>query len=433
MTDLPLPAMRAPLRTGFAALALFCLGFLGWAALVPIGGAVIASGQINVERSRQVVQHPEGGRIATILVAEGDRIRAGQTLVRLDTTDDRAALSLAESQLARLLAEEARLEAERDGKAEITFPPALTALAATDPALAAYGPQERALFQARRAARASELAALALQKRDALAEIAGLDAQAEAVRAQRRLLDIDLRRQTGLLAQGLAQAGHVSDIEREIARLDGMSGGLEATRAQARGRIDNADLQALALDRTRREEALARLRDARAAETDLADRRARLRARIAAADVRAPLDGTILGLQFTSPSAVVRPAEPILFILPSDRPLVVEARIAPSDIDQVATGQLADLRLTAFDSHTTADLMGRVTRISADTLTDGTHGQPFYRAEIELPATEAARADAPRLMPGMPVEIFLRTGDRTALALLADPLTRHFRRTLRAD
>lgn len=424
--------LRPPLLAGTLALILFVAGFLGWAALVPIGGAVIAPGQVEVEQNRQVVQHPDGGRIAAILVADGDRVTAGQILLRLDTADDRAALALAEGQLARLLAEAARLRAERDGAPDLAVPAELTALVARQPPLADLAAQEQALFQARRAARTAERAALALRRHDAQAEIAALDAQAAALTRQRQLLTDDLDRQAALLAQGLAEGGRVAALRTELARLDGLSAGIGASRAQAQGRIAEVDLQALGLDRAARDQALARLADLGPAMADLADRAARLRNRIAAADLRAPLDGTILGLRFTSVSAVVRPAEPILDILPAGRPLVVGARITPADIDQVAIGQAATLRVAAFDSRNTPDLAGRVVRLSPDTLADGTGGPTYYRAEIELPAAEARRAGPEPLVPGMPVEVFLETGPRTALTILSQPLTRYFRRAFRA-
>ncbi|MFO1174623.1 MAG: HlyD family type I secretion periplasmic adaptor subunit [Paracoccaceae bacterium] len=424
--------LRPPLLAGALALILFAAGFLGWAALVPISGAVIAAGQVEVEQNRQVVQHPDGGRIAAILVAEGDRVAAGQILLRLDTTDDRAALTLAEGQLARLLAEAARLRAERDGASAPVFPPDLATLVARQPALTDLVAQEQALFQARRAARTAERSALTLRGRDARAEIAALGAQAAALDRQRRLLTEDLDRQAALLAQGLAEGGRVSAIKADLAHIDGLAAGVDASRAQAQGRIDEADLQALNLDRVARDQALARLADIDPALADLADRTARLRHRIAAADLRAPLDGTVLGLRFTSVSAVVLPAEPILDILPAGRPLVVEVRIAPADIDQVAIGQTASLRIATFDSRTTPDITGRVTRLSPDTMADGTSGPAFYRAEIELPAAEARRAGPEPLVPGMPVEVFLETGHRTALAILTEPLTRYFRQAFRA-
>lgn len=424
--------LRPSLLAGTLALILFAAGFLGWAALVPIGGAVIAAGQVEVEQNRQVVQHPDGGRIAAIVVAEGDRVAAGQILLRLDTTDDRAALTLAEGQLARLLAEAARLRAERDDASAPVFPPDLAALVARQPALSGLATQEQALFQARRTAHAAERSALTLRGRDAQAEIAALDAQAAALDRQRRLLTEDLDRQAALLAQGLAEGGRVSAIKANLAHIDGLAAGIDASRAQARGHMDEVNLQLLALDRVARDQALARLADIDPALADLADRVARLRIRIAAADLRAPLDGTVLGLRFTSVSAVVLPAEPILDILPAGRPLVVEARIAPADIDQVAIGQTASLRIAAFDSRTTPDITGRVTRLSPDTMADGTGGPAFYRAEIELPAAEARRAGPEPLVPGMPVEVFLETGHRTALAILTEPLTRYFRRAFRA-
>lgn len=426
------PATGSAIRTGCLALALLIAGFFSWAGFVPISGAVVAAGQIDVEKSRQVIQHPDGGRIAAILVTEGQEVRAGQGLVRLDSHADEAALSLTESQLARVLAEKGRLLAERDSTQTMAFVPALAGLIARHPDLFALVREQEALFQSRRDSLATEAATLAAQEREVVTEIAGLTIQAAANGRQLALLNQGARRQSELLEKGLAQLAHVSDLQREIARLDGIAGSLQTARAQAEEHGTNAVLQALQLKRSLRADALARLRDISGDIDQLTDRCRQLRTRIATAEVRSPLDGRVLNLQFTSVSAVVRPAEPILYIIPSHRPLVVEARIAPTDIDQVSPGQRASLRVAAFDSRTTADMTGRIISLSADSLTDGAHGQSFYRAEIELDPQGGTIQTSARLLPGMPVEVFLRTTDRTALSLLTEPLTLFFRRAFRA-
>jgi len=433
MTGATHPAAGRAIRAGIAALALLFTGFFSWAGFVPISGAIVATGQVDVEKSRQVVQHPEGGRIAAILVSEGQEVRAGQDLVRLDSRADETALALTESQMARAMAEKARLLAERDGGARLALVPGLAALIAQKPDLIALILEQESLFQSRRDRLADELATLAAQERQAGAEVAGLDIQVAANTRQMTMLTVELRRQSGLLAKGLAQVAHVTDLQREIARLDGATGSLQAARAQAEEHGSAALLQAQQLKRSLREDAIARLRDIAAALDQLTDRCTQLRARIAAATLRAPLDGRVLNLSFTSASAVVRPAEPILFIMPSHRPLVVEVRIEPTDVDQVRPGQTATVRLAAYDSRSTPDMSGRVVSLSADTLNDTNRGQSFYRAEIEFdPAGGTAASPPLRLVPGMPVEVFLRTTDRTALSLLTEPLTLYFRRAFRA-
>lgn len=427
------PAADRAIRAGIVALVLLICGFVSWAGFIPISGAVVATGQVDVEKSRQVVQHPEGGRIAAVLVSEGQEVRAGQDLVRLDSRTDEAALALAEGQMARAMAEKARLLAERDGGAQLALVPGLAALIAQKPDLFSLVLEQESLLQSRRDSLTDELATLAAQERQAGAEIAGLDIQAAASTRQMTMLTVELRRQSGLLAKGLAQVAHVTDLQREIARLDGAMGGLQAARAQAEEHGSAARLQAQQLNRSLREDAIARLRDIAAALDQLADRCTQSRARIAAATLRAPLDGRVLNLAFTSASAVVRPAEPILFIMPSRRPLVVEVRIAPTDVDQVRPGQTATVRIAAYDSRSTPDMAGRVVGLSADALTDSNRSQSFYRAEIEFDPSGSTAASPPlRLVPGMPVEVFLRTTDRTALSLLTEPLMLYFRHAFRA-
>lgn len=430
------PDIRAPIRLGLAALLLLLFGFLGWAIFVPIHGAVIAHGRLDVEKSRQVVQDVDGGKIAEILVQEGDSVRQGDILVRLDRGLEREALKSSEAQLARLMAESARYEAERDGLAAMSRPPALDALIRRRPDLAEAADEALQLFRSGRRGFLDEVAGMRQQRRHALAQGLGLEAEEAAALRQRGLLGDERARTATLVAKGLARQSTLDETDREIARLEGLSGSIQAEIAAARARADQADLEVVRLTSGRRDQAEAALRQTTAARTALEERIALLRTRIAAADVRAPAAGRVLALRFTSPSAVVRPAEPILYILPDDRPLIVVAEVAPSDITAVRAGQRAAIRLRQPATTDRGDREGHVALVSADALADQGTAPAFYRVEIAFAGTGGGPADdlvanAP-LMAGMPVEVFLETGARPALWLLTEPLTGYFRRAFRS-
>jgi HlyD family secretion protein len=420
-----------PVRWGLVIVALLVVGFGLWAALTPIAGAVIASGRIDVSQSRQVLQHPEGGRIAAILVAEGDRVAAGQILLRLDGQALRSDLVVTETQLVEATIERARLEAEGDGRAEIRLPADLEGLVVAHPDLATLKQAALRHLAARTAETAAERDQLALRRTQIADQIKGLQAQAAATERQIALLERDLATQHSLLDQGLAQASRVLSAERELAQLDGALAGLEAAEAEAESRSSEAALEALRVDAARRDRLLADLRVASAQAAELTERRSALKARITGLDLRAPAAGIVLGLATTSAGAVLRPAEPALYIVPQDRPYVIVARVDPGDIDQIHPGQPARLRLSAFDSRRTPDLTGRVEAVSADALADQAQGRSFYRVEVALSAGEVDRLGPAPLLPGMPVEVFVTTRDRTPLAYLTAPLRDYFRRAFR--
>jgi HlyD family secretion protein len=424
-------SVRGPLLTGLVAMSLLLGGFGGWAALSELSGAVIATGRIEVERNRQAIQHPEGGVVAELLVDEGDRVAAGEVILRLAPGQLARDRAVAAAQLHEVRLRRARLEAERDGASEVGFPPDLVARATGEAELADLLQGQRNLFDARAETFTRETAQLQGRITQIEAQIAALDAQEAALGEQLSLVETDLERQQGLLDRGLVQSDPVLRLQRDAAQLRGSLGELEARRAEAGERIVETGLAILQLDTARREQAIAQLREIRVTEEELRQRSADLERRIAELELRAPVAGRILGLRVFGPQSVVRPADPVAFLVPEGRPLVITAQVPAIDVDQVFVGQEVTLRFPAFDMRNMADLMGQVSQVSADVFTDEGSGLTFYRAEIVLDEGEIARLAPRQLLPGMPVEAYIRTENRTPLAYLLEPFTAYFARAFR--
>lgn len=430
MTQKNVLSSRRPLILGVITLICLIGGFGLWSVTSVISGAIVAPGRVEVELNRQIVQHPDGGVIASIDVTEGASVTAGDILIRLDGTLLKSELAIVEGQLYEVQARRARLEAERDGLPKMIIPTALAALATTRPEVAAQVEGQVRLFDARADTLARTLEQLGKRRGQTLSQIEGIRAQEAALVRQLDLIARELADQQSLLEKGLAQAPRVLGIQREEARLSGLVGELTASRAQAESRVTETEIEVLRLTAARREEASEQLRDIGSAELELAERRSAIAERIARLDIRAPVSGTVLGLQVTTPRAVLRPAEPVAFLVPQDRPLVITVQIPPIHIDEVTAGQAVKLVFPAFSSRTTPELNGQISLVSADALTDSTNNLSFYRAEITLSASEVDRLGQ-TLLPGMPVEAFIQTTPRTPLAYLIKPFTDYFVRAFR--
>ena len=419
-----------PLIIGFLGLVVLLGGFGTWAATSQISGAVVASGRIEVEQNRQVVQHPDGGVVSEILVDEGDEVEAGQVLIRLDPEQLRTELAVTEGQLLEVLARRARLEAERDDSVELNFDPLLLE-AGNEVAPELMQGQQR-LREALAESEQRQADQLERQREQITDQIVGIEAQQEAITSQLELIEDELGDQQSLLDRGLAQATRVLTLQRERANLLGTEGELKATKAQAGGRIAEIEIELLKLDSTRRQNAISQLRDLQFNEIELSNRRRSLLTQIDRLDIRAPVGGIVYGLTVFTPRAVIRPAEPILYIVPQDRPLVIATQVQPTDIDQLYLGQDVILRLPAFDQRRTPELTGQVMQISADAFQDEGQAVSYYRAEIRLSEGEIDKLPKDMtLIPGMPVEAFIRTNDRTPLAYLVKPLSDYFSRAFR--
>lgn len=417
---------RGPVISGLVTLALLIGGFGGWSVLTDISGAIVAPGQLEVEQNRQIVQHPDGGVVAEIAVVEAQAVKAGDLLIRLDGSLLQSEFAIVEGQLFEVLARRSRLEAERDDKDAPVFSGELAELAKTRPDVAELIEGQRGLFLARRESLARQSEQLVKRGAQITSQIEGVAAQAQALTVQLGLIRQELKDQQSLLDKGLAQASRVSALQREEAQLLGDVGELASSRAQAEGRATEVELEILRLAAMRREEANTQLRDIGPQELELAERRRALVERIARLEIRAPVSGLVLGLQVTAPQSVLRPADPVLYIIPQDRPLVITAQIMPIHVDEVHVGQEVRLVFPAFSARSTPDLVGHVTTISADALTDQRSQASFYRAEIVLDAGEMAKLTDQALLPGMPVEAFIQTGARTPMAYLLKPFTDYF-------
>ncbi len=369
--------------------------------------------------------------MAEIAVKEGQTVAAGDLLIRFDGTLLNSELAIVEGQFYETLARKARLEAERDDADQAAFPAELLAQATEVPDVAEQVEGQRRLFDARRETLAKQTEQLNRRLEQTAAQIGGIDAQIAALEQQLVLITKQTADQQSLLDKGLTQSSRVMDLERELAALTGDRGELIAGRAQAAGRGTELELEILRLAAQRREEANTQLRDLGPTALELAERRRALVERIARLEVRAPVSGIVLGMQVTTPRSVIRPAEPVLYLIPQDRPLIIATQVQPIHVDEVFAGQPVRLVFSAFSSRTTPELDGHVVMVSADALTDQRTQATYYRAEIELNDGELAKLDHITLVPGMPVEAFIETAARTPMAYLIKPFTDYFVKAFR--
>jgi HlyD family secretion protein len=418
---------RRPVIIGLIGIAVLFGGFGTWSVASNIAGAIIASGRVEVDRNRQVVQHDTGGTISEILVDEGDLVKAGDLLLQLDPQQARSELTLIEGQLFELMARRGRLEAQRDEASEIRFPPDLIKAGEESADAQELMDGQRNLFEARRDSVARELEQLAKQRNQIEDQIVGIRAQETSLSAQLDLIEPQLVNQQKLLDDGLAQASSVLRLQQEKASLTGEVGRLIAARAQAEGRITEIEIIGLKLGTSGREEAITQLREIRFRELSLVEQRRALLAMIDRLDIRAPVSGIVYSMQVTTPRSVIRAAEPLMYLVPQDRPLVIAVQVLPTNIDEISVGQEVNLRLSSLDQRTTPELKGTVMLISADALEDQNTGASYFRAEISLSPGEFERLPTGTLLlPGMPVDAFIKTGDRSPLTYLLKPVTDYF-------
>lgn len=423
---------RGPILLGIIALVALIGGFGTWATVTRIASAIVAPGAIEVEQNRQLVQHPDGGVVSEIVVREGDMVEAGQVLIRLDPERIRSELTIVESQLFELMARRGRLEAEREGLEEITFDPLLISQAEHNPEVAVMLAGNERLFVQRRDNLAASMEQMGKRTGQIASQMQGMDAQLEALQEQAALIDQELTSQRSLLDKGLTQASTVLALQREAARLQGTVGEVRASRAQGEGRITEIQIETLRIQSERREEANTQLSQQEGRELELAERRRALTERLDRLDIRAPIAGAVHALQVFGKQSVIQGAQALLYIVPQDRPLIIGVQVEPIHIDQIHLGQEVILRFAAFDSRTTPELYGTVLTISPDALVDEAQGRRFYRARIELDEGEIDKLpDGAVLIPGMPVEAYLRTGDQSPLHYLVKPFTDYFNRAFR--
>ncbi|HEX4828220.1 MAG TPA: HlyD family type I secretion periplasmic adaptor subunit [Xanthobacteraceae bacterium] len=414
-------SMRRHLVAAAVVVLVLVVGVGGWGATAVISGAVVASGSLVVDTNVKKVQHPTGGIVGELRVRDGDRVHAGDIVVRLDETVTRANLAIVTKGLDELMARKARLESERDGWDTIIFPAQLVT-GASDPDRAAAMDSERKLFNLRKTARSGQKAQLRERVAQLGEEIAGLTAQQNSKAKEIALVERELAGVRDLWNKNLVQLSRLTALEREAARLDGERGQLIAAAAQAKGKIAETALQILQIDQDVASEVAKELREVDGKIGEFIERKVTAEDQLKRIDIRAPQDGTVFQLAVHTVGGVITAGDPIMLVVPEADNLSVEVKVNPQDIDQLQLNQKAILRFSAFNARTTPEIEGIVTRISADTSTDQRTGVSYYTIRIAMPAEQIERLGNVKLLPGMPVEAFVQTGERTMLSYLMKPL-----------
>lgn len=419
--------LRRHVIAGSAFALLLVLGCGGWAANAALNGAVVTQGAVKIDQNLKEVQHRDGGIVQSIAIRQGDRVEEGQILFRLDDVQTRAELSIIRSQLAENLGRKARLVAERDNLASVVYPHGIAELS-DDVDHIREG--ETRLFTGNKANRDSRKEQLEISIVQSGEEIRGLESRQVAKIEEVRLVELERGKYLSLFQKGFIDGVKVFNINREWARLLGERGEIDATLARAKLRISDARLQIIAIDETARTEAQRELRQVEAKISELSDRRVANEDRLARMDIRSPIAGTVNELMVFTVGGVITPAARLATIVPQSAKLMVEIRIAPNDIDQVHLGQTARMRFSAFNRNTTPEVSGKLVHISPATTKDPVSGQNFYVGEVQIEDAAIALGER-RLLPGMPVEVFVSTEDRTALSYLIKPLMDHAERVFR--
>ena len=414
----------------FASTAMVALvvGVGGWAAVSEISGAVIAPGTFVVERNVKKVQHSYGGIVAAINVKNGDRVNNGDVLLRFDATQIGSEIGVIRSQLVELTARSYRLSAERDSAPALVFP-RIFLDRGDDARIAAEG--ETRLFDESRRTKESQKEQLRLKIEQSKEEIIGLSAQRDAKDGELKIIQKELNEIRGLYNKQLTPVSRVYAMEREEKKLGGEHGGLVAQIARARGQISEINVQILAVDENVRAQAQREMRAIEAKLSELQERDIATSDKLRRIDIRAPQKGIVHELSIHTVGGVVTGAEQIMLIVPEEDSLTVQSRIAPNDVDHVVVGRSARLRLSAFNQNKTPEIAARVINVSADVTIDPKTGQNYYIVRLEMEEKARRLIDDLKLVPGMPVEVFMATGDRTALSYLLKPFTDQMNRTFR--
>ncbi|NVD43070.1 HlyD family type I secretion periplasmic adaptor subunit [Ensifer sp. HO-A22] len=406
----------------FAATLVFGVG--GWAAQAKLSGAVITQGQVAVSQQVKLIQHRDGGIVSAIPVKNGTHVRKGDVLLQLDETQTRVELSIVRGQLQQFYAMRARLTAERDGDATVSFgeldiPEVLKA-------------SEVKLFEANRRMITSQEEQMRLQIGQFEEQIRGLKAQTGSSDKEKEIVEKEITKLDTLLKSGLVPVSEHRDLLRQMARIDGSKGELLARIAEALGQISELRIKLMSIDQNNRKETQGQIVGLEAKIAELTERAVAAKDRLSRMEVRAPVDGLVYDLQVHTIGGIIAPGATAMSIVPEGEDLTVEIRIPPVDIDRIAPGQKSRMRFTVFNQRTTPELDGRIDVIAAATTLDRNTGQPFYLATVEI--TEPLdKLGGRKLMPGMPVEVFVQTDERTAISYLTKPFTDQMLRAFREE
>lgn len=428
--DSELLSVRRYVTLGFATLVLLFGGMGGWAATTNLAGAVLGPGTVVPASNVKKIQHPTGGVVGKIFVKNGDHVKAGDVLVRLDETVTRAQLQVITKQMDELMGRQARLRAERDDAKEVVFPEELIKRG-SEPAVAQILAGETTLFESRVSSREAQKGQLGERIAGLKEEVAGLTSQAEAKQRELDLIGKELAGLETLEAQRLVPTSKMMALRREGARLEGERAQLQAQAGSSRGRIAEIELQRLGIDVEAKSEVVKELRETEGKLVELTERRTAAEDQLRRIDLTSPVDGVVHQLSVFTIGGVINTGEQLMQIVPESDRLVVEAKIAPQDIDQARMHTEAVVRFPAFNSRTTPQLKGRVLGVSADITHEERTNMSYYTARIEISDEEMAKLEGQKLVPGMPAEVQIATTARSALSYLVKPIEDSFAKAFR--
>lgn len=417
---------------GWIALAVLVFGTVIWGAIAQISGAVVASGSLEVQGNRQVVQHLTGGIVETIGARNGDHVKAGDTLIELNGDTIKAQFGTVDGQWMELLAQRSRLIAERDSLDAIAFLPEIEARK-SEPAIAALIQAQQRQFDASRKVHLDESELLDKQHAQVEEQIRGYGALLASTERQIEVVKGDVARQKTLFDQKLTEADKLSTLQREQARLEGNAGQIAASVSEQKAKLLEIEIEKVRLTSTRQKEAIEQLRETEFREIELRENHAALAEQIRNLRLTAPADGVVYGSKVETLHSVVTPAEPLLYIVPENAPLIVKAKIQVQDVDQIYPGQQAVLRFSAFNSRTTPEGHATVTLRSADAIEDPQTRARYYEVDLTIDPETREKIAGLELVPGMPVEAFIETHKRSALSYFTKPFTDYFSRAFRQE
>ncbi len=398
-------------------------GVLGsWSAVALLDSAAVASGIVTLESYKKTVQHLEGGIIKDLRVREGDSVKAGDILVRLDDTQSRAQLEIVRAQLNAVRLTEARLLAERDGLSEVKFSTDLVALSKSDARVAEQMDSQLKAFAARQGDLKSRISLLNEKISQLQQQIRGFDEQERILTRRIDLFSDELNGLRSLLDKGLGDKVRLRALERDKAEVEGLLSSVRSQRSQAKLQISEAQLQITQTKQENQKNVVAELNDAQVKISDSLERERALADTLKRTEILAPVSGRVVGLEVHTEGAVIAPGAKVLDIVPQSEALLVDAHVLPVDVDKVVPGLVARVRFTAFNQRTTPTVLGKVLSISADRLTDPVTNMPYYLARIQVPPQEIATLKGLELIPGMPADVMIVTGERTVLDYMLRPL-----------
>ncbi len=425
------PAVNHILRAAYWALGLFVAFFSLWAAFAPLNSAAIAQGILRSDGGgRKVVQHLEGGIIERIAVKEGQRVKAGQVLVYLDNTASGARDTALSTTYDTLLAQDARLTAERTGSARVNYPAELLARI-KDESVKSILAASDAVFRARRTAMSEQISILRQRVGQSGAEMASTGAQISALGSQSRLLEEEARGVQALVDEGLERKSRLLGLQRQQAATVGQQGQLVGNQARIRDAVGETYAQMAFLRSQMVTDAAAQQRDVQASLAEMVEKLNVSRDISKRRQIIAPVDGTVVNLRMVTPGGVVGPGQPILDIVPANEKIVVVARLKANDVDVVYQNLPAEIRLTPYKARTMPMLHGTVREVSPDAIYDDKTNTLYYETQIVLDANELGRLKDVRLVSGMPAEVFINLGSRSLFQYLMQPVFDSFQRAFR--